>query len=146
MLTLVVALFSQIDKVQIMFDPHSRESRGFGFVTMTTAEEADAAIDALNNTELQGKVMRVEKVRTPFRPLRSPGHHLADAPRPSPRPAADAPARRRPAATSARPARTSLPAARPRAPTATTATSARTTPSRTTRATLPVRASFPSMP
>lgn len=46
-----------------MFDPHTRESRGFGFVTMKTSEEADAAIDGLNNTELGGKTMRVEKVR-----------------------------------------------------------------------------------
>jgi transformer-2 protein len=46
-----------------MFDPHTRESRGFGFVTMKTSEEADAAIDGLNNTELGGKIMRVEKVR-----------------------------------------------------------------------------------
>lgn len=46
-----------------MHDPHSRESRGFGFVTMETAEEADAAITALNATDLMGKVMNVERVR-----------------------------------------------------------------------------------
>ena len=45
-----------------MRDPHSRESRGFAFVTMETAEEAEAAITALNATELNGKVMTVEKV------------------------------------------------------------------------------------
>ena len=45
-----------------MFDPHSRESRGFGFVTMETVEGADAAIAALNATELMGKIMNVEKV------------------------------------------------------------------------------------
>ena len=46
-----------------MYDPHSRESRGFGFVTMETPEEADAAITALNATELFGKAIHVEKVR-----------------------------------------------------------------------------------
>lgn len=46
-----------------MYDPHTRDSRGFGFVTMETGEEADAAITALNSTELMGKVMNVEKVR-----------------------------------------------------------------------------------
>ncbi len=51
-----------------MYDPHTRESRGFGFVTMETAEEADAAITALNATDLMGKVMNVEKVS----PLPSP--------------------------------------------------------------------------
>lgn len=52
----------QVQKVQIMHDPHTRESRGFGFVTMETPEEADAAITALNATELFGKTMNVEKV------------------------------------------------------------------------------------
>jgi transformer-2 protein len=45
-----------------MYDPHTRESRGFGFVTMESAEEADAAIAALNATDLMGKVCNVEKV------------------------------------------------------------------------------------
>ena len=45
-----------------MYDPHSRESRGFGFVTMESGEEADAAITALNSTELMGKIVTVEKV------------------------------------------------------------------------------------
>ena len=45
-----------------MYDPHSRESRGFGFVTMETAEEAEAAITALNGSDLNGKAMTVEKV------------------------------------------------------------------------------------
>jgi RNA recognition motif-containing protein len=45
-----------------MYDPHTRESRGFGFVTMETAAEADAAITALNATDLMGKVMAVERV------------------------------------------------------------------------------------
>jgi transformer-2 protein len=45
-----------------MYDPHTRESRGFGFVTMETGEEADAAITALNATEIMGKITTVEKV------------------------------------------------------------------------------------
>ena len=45
-----------------MYDPHSRESRGFGFVTMETAEEAEAAITALNGSDLNGKAMTVENV------------------------------------------------------------------------------------
>lgn len=52
-----------------MYDPHTRESRGFGFVTMESGEEADAAITALNGTELMGKAISVEKVRARLRLL-----------------------------------------------------------------------------
>ena len=44
-----------------MYDPHTRESRGFGFVTMETAEAAEAAIAALNGTDLMGKAIAIEK-------------------------------------------------------------------------------------
>ena len=47
-----------------MCDPHTRDSRGFGFVTMETPEEADAAIAALNGTEFMGRTISIEKVRT----------------------------------------------------------------------------------
>ncbi|KIY50033.1 hypothetical protein FISHEDRAFT_40046 [Fistulina hepatica ATCC 64428] len=58
-------IFGKIGRVQkasVMYDPHTRESRGFGFVTMESPEEADAAITALNGTEISGKVIHVEKV------------------------------------------------------------------------------------
>lgn len=45
-----------------MYDPHTRESRGFGFVTMETVEGAEAAVNQLNASELLGKTMTVEKV------------------------------------------------------------------------------------
>lgn len=45
-----------------MYDPHTRESRGFGFVTMESSEEADAAITALNATDFMGKTVTVQKV------------------------------------------------------------------------------------
>lgn len=34
--------------------------KGFGFVEMGTAEEANAAREALNNTEFEGRTMRVD--------------------------------------------------------------------------------------
>jgi transformer-2 protein len=46
-----------------MRDPHTKDSRGFAFVTMESSEEADAAIVGLNATELMGRTMNVEKAR-----------------------------------------------------------------------------------
>jgi RNA recognition motif-containing protein len=52
----------KVQKAQIMRDPHTKDPRGFGFVTMNTAEEADAATAALNATDLQGKMISIERV------------------------------------------------------------------------------------
>lgn len=65
----------RVKKASVMYDPHTRESRGFGFVTMETAEEADAAITALNATELMGKVMTVEKARRGRARTPTPGRY-----------------------------------------------------------------------
>ncbi|TFK21274.1 hypothetical protein FA15DRAFT_598169, partial [Coprinopsis marcescibilis] len=56
------AKLGRVQKASVMYDPHTRESRGFGFVTMETAEEADAAVAGLHNTEIMGKVISIEKV------------------------------------------------------------------------------------
>jgi RNA recognition motif-containing protein len=58
-----------------MYDPHTRESRGFGFVTMETAEEADAAVTALNTTDLMGKTLNVEKARRGRARTPTPGRY-----------------------------------------------------------------------
>ncbi|KAI0299833.1 hypothetical protein BC826DRAFT_714965 [Russula brevipes] len=58
------AKIGRVKKASVMYDPHTRESRGFGFVTMESLEEAEAAVTALNATELMGKAMTVEKVRS----------------------------------------------------------------------------------
>jgi len=58
-----------------MYDPHSHESRGFGFVTMESAEEAEAAVAALNATELMGKIMTVEKARRGRARTPTPGRY-----------------------------------------------------------------------
>jgi transformer-2 protein len=55
--------YGEVVKAQIMLDPHTRESRGFGFVEMATPEEADAAKDGLTGEEKYGRVMTVEKAR-----------------------------------------------------------------------------------
>lgn len=73
-----------------MRDPHTKDSRGFAFVTMESADEAEAAIAGLNATELMGRTMNVEKARRgrartralslpslPARPARSFGAPVA---------------------------------------------------------------------
>ena len=45
-----------------MYDPHTRDSRGFGFVTMETLEEAEAAKEGINGSEINGRILTVEKV------------------------------------------------------------------------------------
>ncbi|KIJ66598.1 hypothetical protein HYDPIDRAFT_26934 [Hydnomerulius pinastri MD-312] len=65
----------RVKKASVMYDPHTRESRGFGFVTMETGEEADAAITALNATEFMGKIMNVEKARRGRARTPTPGRY-----------------------------------------------------------------------
>ena len=51
--------YGQLTDYIVMKDRDSGRSRGFGFVTYMTQQEADAAIMALNETELDGRRIRV---------------------------------------------------------------------------------------
>lgn len=54
--------FSAIGTVQsatVITDRESGRSRGFGFVEMASESEAEAAIQQLDNTELDGRTIRV---------------------------------------------------------------------------------------
>lgn len=48
--------------VHLVVDPWTRASRGFGFVTMETLEEADRCVKYLDRSVLEGRVIMVEKV------------------------------------------------------------------------------------
>ncbi|MCV2423905.1 RNA-binding protein, partial [Paucibacter sp. DJ4R-1] len=43
----------------VMKDRETGRSRGFGFVTLGSAEEANAAVNGLNGAELDGRQLRV---------------------------------------------------------------------------------------
>ncbi|CAG8122846.1 unnamed protein product [Penicillium nalgiovense] len=51
--------FGQIVDSIVMVDRETGRSRGFGFVTYSSAEEAEAAINALNEQDLDGRRIRV---------------------------------------------------------------------------------------
>jgi transformer-2 protein len=63
--------YGKVESVNVMLDPHTKESRGFGFVKMVTTEGADAAKDALTGEERYGRVLSIEKARR-ARPSKSP--------------------------------------------------------------------------
>ena len=59
-------LFAQHGTVQsakVITDRYTGQSRGFGFVEMSTDEEAQKAIAALNGTELGGRSLVVNEAR-----------------------------------------------------------------------------------
>lgn len=50
-----------VDRVKIISDRDTGRSRGFAFVTMTEDDAANAAIEALNETDFQGRTLRVRQ-------------------------------------------------------------------------------------
>jgi RNA recognition motif-containing protein len=50
-------------EVNVMMDRFSGKARGFGFVSMSTAEEAQRAIDAMNGAQLDGRALTVNVAR-----------------------------------------------------------------------------------
>ncbi|NIP25943.1 MAG: RNA-binding protein [Phycisphaerae bacterium] len=58
------AAFGQVKSASIIRDGTTGESRGFGFVRMEVQEEAQTAIREMNEKELDGQVIKVEKGRT----------------------------------------------------------------------------------
>jgi len=66
----------QIDRLEIVRDPFSGESRGFGFITYNKPEEAQAASDALNKTELHGRTIAVEIAKRKRARGPTPGRYL----------------------------------------------------------------------
>jgi len=60
--------FSQagtVEEAVIITDKFSGRSKGFGFVTMSTEEEAQAAIDMWNEKEVEGRKLVVNEARPP---------------------------------------------------------------------------------
>ncbi|MCZ6484652.1 MAG: RNA-binding protein [Acidobacteria bacterium] len=52
-----------VESARVITDRFTGRSRGFGFVEMTEDAEAQAAIDSLNGTELEGRTLTVNEAR-----------------------------------------------------------------------------------
>lgn len=52
-----------VEKVSVVTDRETGRSRGFGFVEMTNASEADKAIAALNGTQLGGRALKINEAQ-----------------------------------------------------------------------------------
>jgi len=55
--------FGQVTSVSIIKDKFSGQSKGFGFVEMASADEAKAAIAALNGKDMNGRNLNVSEAR-----------------------------------------------------------------------------------
>jgi RNA recognition motif-containing protein len=56
--------FGQVDEVTIITDRETGRSRGFAFVEMPNSEEANAAIEKLNQQEHMGRSLRVSEAQS----------------------------------------------------------------------------------
>jgi RNA recognition motif-containing protein len=57
------AAFGTVSETNLMMDRTTNKSRGFGFVTMSTDEEAQAAIAGLNGKDMGGRALTVNVAR-----------------------------------------------------------------------------------
>jgi RNA recognition motif-containing protein len=57
------AAVGPVESATVVTDRDTGRSRGFGFVEMATAEDANTAVGRLNGTELDGRRINVEVAR-----------------------------------------------------------------------------------
>ena len=57
------AAFGAVTSAQVIMDRDSGRSKGFGFVEMSNNQEAQAAIDALNEKQVGGRALTVNEAR-----------------------------------------------------------------------------------
>jgi len=68
--------YGEVENCSIMRDPHTRESRGFGFVKMVTSDQADAAKNGLNGEVYEGRTLSIEKARRSKPRTPTPGKYF----------------------------------------------------------------------
>ena len=65
------AAFGTVTETNLMMDRETGRPRGFGFVTMSSADEAQKAIEALNGKDMDGRALTVNVAKP--REERPPG-------------------------------------------------------------------------
>ena len=55
--------FGQVTEVRLIMDKFSGESKGFGFIEMPSKEEAEKAIEELNNKDMKGRAITVNEAK-----------------------------------------------------------------------------------
>lgn len=68
--------YGEVEKCQIMRDPHTKESRGFGFVKMVTSGQADAAKEGLQGEQIESRTLSIEKARRARPRTPTPGKYF----------------------------------------------------------------------
>lgn len=53
--------FGEVDSAKIIMDRDTQRSKGFGFVEMPNDDEANEAINSLNETDIDGRTIVVKK-------------------------------------------------------------------------------------
>ena len=59
----VFSAHGTVESARVISDKFTGKSRGFGFVEMSSPEEARAAIQALNESQLEGRTLTVNEAR-----------------------------------------------------------------------------------
>lgn len=62
----IVQEHGAVEKAEVMYDKYSKRSRRFAFVTMKTVEDANAAVEKLNGTQIGGREIKVNITEKPL--------------------------------------------------------------------------------
>lgn len=68
--------FGDITGIEIVMDPFTRESRGFGFITFASSKAALTAIDKMHRKEMKRRILTVEMSRRGKPRVKTPGKYM----------------------------------------------------------------------
>ena len=55
--------YGEVESIVLITDSETGRSKGFGFVTMNDTQAAQAAIEALNEKEFEGRALRINEAQ-----------------------------------------------------------------------------------